>query len=196
MTPKAVLRAAVSMMLPLALLGTLGCASVQLDAGSATPATLEQLRGAGLAPMQVGPFALAAGKPAEMDRALSGGLRGSTLTPAKGSFAQLLKDTLVVELAAAGLYDVNSPVVVQGELTDSAVDAAIGTGTGRLAARFKVHRGGELVFDRELVVQSSWESSFMGAVAVPMAMNHYHGMYKTLVAKLVQEPGFRKALAR
>jgi hypothetical protein len=52
------------------------------------------------------------------------------------------------------------------------------------------------VFDRELTVQSSWESSFMGAVAVPAAMNQYQALYKMLVAKLVDDPEFRKAVAR
>lgn len=180
---------------PLVLLSTVGCASVQLDATSATPATLEKLRGSALAPMTAGTFSLAAGKPAEMDRTLSG-LRGNSLTPAKGSFSQLLKDTLVVELTAAGLYDPNSQTVVEGQLTDSQVDAAIGTGTGRLAAKFKVRRGSQLVFDKELSVESTWESSFMGAVAVPAAMNQYHGLYKALVAKLVDDADFRKAVAR
>lgn len=195
MKPTTVLRAATWAGLSLVLIGSVGCASVKLDATSPTPATLEKLRGSALIPMQAGKFALAAGKPAEMDRTLSG-LRGNSLTPAKGSFAQLLKDTLIVELTAAGLYDVNSQVVIGGELIDSQVDAAIGTGTGRLAARFKVRRVGQPVFDKELAVQSSWESSFLGAVAVPAAMNEYHGLYKMLVAKLVDDPEFRKAVTR
>jgi hypothetical protein len=112
-----------------------GCASVQADATSASPQLIEKLRGSQLQPMQGGKFALAPGKPADMDRTLSG-LRGSSLSPAKGSFAQLLEDTFVVELTAAGLYDTSSPLVVEADLTDSRVDAANGTGTGRLAARF------------------------------------------------------------
>lgn len=195
MKPTTVLRAATWASLSLVLIGTVGCASVKLDATSATPATIEKLRGSALIPMQAGKFALAGGKPAEMDRTLSG-LRGNSLTPAKGSFAQLLRDTLVVELTAAGLYDTNSQAVIEGELIDSQVDAAIGTGTGRLAARFRVRRSGQLVFDKELAAQSSWESSFIGSVAVPAAMNHYHGLYKMLVAKLVDDAEFRKAVAR
>jgi hypothetical protein len=172
-----------------------GCASVQLDTTGPTPATLEKLRASPLAPAQAGSFKLAAGKDAAMDTSLSG-LRGSSLTPAKGSFARLLKDTLVTELSAAGLYDAASPVVIEGELLDSRVDAAIGTGTARLAARFTVTRAGRGVFDKELAVDQSWESSFIGAVAVPMAINQYGALYKALVAKLIDDPDFRKALAR
>lgn len=178
-----------------AALALVGCANVKLDATGATPATVEKLRGANLAPAQAGGFRLAPGKDAAMDTRLDG-LRGNTLSPAKGSWSQLLKDTLVAELTAAGLYDTASPRVIEGELTDSKVDAAIGTGTGRLAARFKVISGGKPVFDKELAVDASWESSFMGAVAIPAAMNQYGALYKALVAKLVDDPDFRRALAK
>jgi hypothetical protein len=172
-----------------------GCANVQLDAKDPTPATVEKLRTLSLAPASAGSFVLAPGKSPSMDTTLPG-LRGNSLTPAKGSFAQLLKDTLIVELAAAGLYDAKSAVVIEGQLTDSRVDAAIGTGTGRLAARFVVRRSGQVVFDKELAAEASWESSFIGAVAIPMAMDRYNALYKALVAKLIDEPGFRSALAR
>ncbi|HTP94982.1 MAG TPA: hypothetical protein VMK05_03985, partial [Burkholderiales bacterium] len=80
--------------------------------------------------------------------------------------------------------------------TDSKVDAAIGTGTARLAARFTVRNGGRLVYDKEIAADASWESSFLGAVALPAAINQYGALYKTLVAKLIDDPDFRRALAR
>lgn len=187
----------VSRLLSLVLLGLLvtGCANVKLDATGATPTTVEKLRGAGLASAQAGAFRLAPGKPLAMDSTLSG-LRGNTLEPAKGSWSQLLKDTLVIELRAAGLYDEASSIVIEGQLVDSQVDAAIGTGTGRLAARFSVAKAGRMVFDKELAVDARWESSFIGAVAIPEAMNQYGALYKKLVAMLVDDVDFRRALAR
>lgn len=182
----------ISLLLALAISG---CASVKLDATGATPATVEKLRAANLAPAQVGSFKLAAGKDPALDTSL-GGLRGSTLAPGKGSWAQLLKDTLIAELAASGLIDSASRLVIEGELTDSRVDAAIGTGTGRLAARFRVSNGDRVVFDKEIAVDVSWQSSFVGAVAIPMAMNQYGALYKSLVAKLIDDADFRRALAR
>lgn len=172
-----------------------GCANVQLGATGATPATVERLRSAQLAPAQAGEFRLAPGKDAAMDTTLPG-LRGNTLSPAKGSWSQLLKDTLVVELTAAGLYDPASSLVIAGQLLDSRVDAAIGTGTGRLAARFTVAKQGRVVYDKELAADARWESSFMAAVAIPEAMNQYGALYKALVAKLVGDPDFRRAMAR
>lgn len=178
----------------LALLVT-GCASVKLDATGATPTTVEKLRGANLAPARAGVFKLAAGQDAAMDTQLPG-LRGLRLEPGKGSWSQYLKDTLVVELTAAGLHDVASPIVIEGQLIDSKVDAAITTGTGRVAARFTVASNARVVYDKTLAVDASWESSFMGAVAVPEAINQYGALYKKLVAKLVDDPDFRRALAK
>jgi hypothetical protein len=173
-----------------------GCASVKMAAPTATAGTVEKLRGANMAPASVGAFALAAGKNPEMDRTLNNGLRGSSVTPASGSFSQQLKETIATELRAAGLYDERSTTVIEGKLTDSKVDAAMGTGTGRLAAQFTVSRAGKRVFDKEIAVDAQWESSFVGAVALPAAINQYNAMYKTLAAKLFDDPEFRAAVAR
>jgi hypothetical protein len=181
-----------------ALLGAtlVGCASVKMPAPTASAATVEKLRAANLAAATAGTFSLAPGKPAEMDSKLANGLRGSSVAAASGSFSQQLKDEIVTALKAANLYDEKAPIVIEGRLTDSKVDAAIGTGTGRLAAQFSVTRGGKRVFDKELAVDAQWESSFVGAIALPAAINQYGALYKTLVAKLFDDADFRAALAR
>jgi hypothetical protein len=123
-------------------------------------------------------------------------MRGSTVTPNDGTFSNDLRNVLVANLKAAGLYDESSDAVITGQLTDSQVDAAMGTGTGRLAARFIVTRGGRKAFDKEVVADAKWESSFIGAVAIPMAMQQYGGLYQALAGKLFADPEFRAALAR
>ena len=172
-----------------------GCASVKMPAPAATAGSVESLRSAGLAPAAAGAFVLAPGKPADMDRTL-GGLRGSSVSAASGSFAQQLKEQLVADLSAAGLYDPSSNIIVEAALTDSRVDAAIGTGTGRLAARFKVQRAGKTVYDKELAAEAQWESSFVGAIALPAAVNQYMAFYPALTRKLFDDAEFRAALKK
>ena len=184
-------RAALAAMLA----GLVGCAAVKMPAANAGAGTVESLRGAALAPTSTSAFMLAPGRPAEMDRTL-GGLRGSSISPASGSFALQLKEQLVADLRAAGLYDEASKVVIEGQLTDSRVDAAIGTGTGRLAARFIVKRSGATVYDKEVAVEEKWESSFVGAVALPAAINHYTAFYPALTRKLADDPEFRNAIRK
>jgi hypothetical protein len=171
-----------------------GCASVKMPAPTPSAANAEKLRAAKLVPSQVGSFKLAAGKPAEMDTSLSG-LRGSSISPTNGSFAAQLRDEIAAELGAAGLLDPKSRFVIEGQLTDSMVDAAISTGKGRLAARIQVKRDGQTVFDKEIVAEATWESSFVGAIAIPAAINQYIALYKTLAGKLFDDADFRRALA-
>lgn len=181
----------------IALMGSLlfGCAAVKLPAPTASADNVQQLRSAAPAPLQTGKFALAAGKDAGMDK-IQGGLRGSTVEAQSGSFSQYLKDQLLAELKAAGVYDERSTTVIEAQLTDSKLDAAIGTGTGRLAARFTVTRDGKKVYDKELAVSESWDSSFVGAVALPEAINRYGSFYRKLIAELFKDPEFRKAVAK
>jgi hypothetical protein len=177
-------------------LALFGCATVKMPVpATASADNLSTLRGANLVPAKTGAFVLAAGKPAAMDTTLDG-LRGSSVEPANGSFARTLREELVVDLKAAGLYDEASNTVITGQLTDSQVDAAIGTGTGRLGAHFTVTRDGKSVYDKTVVVDAKWDSSFIGAVALPAAINQYTALYKTLAGKLFADPDFQKALAK
>lgn len=171
----------------------IGCASVTMPPPTATASTVEKLRTANLAPVSAGKFSLATGMDPNLDKTL-GGLRGSSVTAASGSFSQQLKDVIIVELKAAGLYDDKSPNQIEAQLTDSFVDAAIGTGTARLAAHFTLTRNGKRVFDKAMSVNSQWESSFVGAVALPAAINNYTALYKDLAAKLFDDSDFRAAL--
>lgn len=171
-----------------------GCMTVKMPEPTPSMANLEKLRGANLAPVKTGSFILAPGKNAALDRGVSG-LRGSSITPASGSFAEQLRSELMIELKAAGLYAESADVVIKGELTDSQVDAAIGTGTAKLSARFIIQRAEKPVYDKELTVNSSWESSFVGAIAIPEAINQYTALYKKLIGKLFDDSDFRSALA-
>ncbi len=188
------LKRSLALYLVVAAAGLAGCA-VKMPAATTNAETVEKVRGARIQPAAVGGFTLAPGKNPEMDKTL-GGLRGSSLSPASGSFSQQLKDELVAALKGAGLYDERSPRVITGQLTDSQVDAGMSVGTGRLAARFIVTRAGAQVYDKEVAVDAKWESSFVGATALPAAINQYGALYKSLVSKLMDDPAFRAAMAQ
>lgn len=177
------------------LLSTLmtGCAQLQIGAPAATVDNIQKAKASGLPPSNVGGFALAKDKPADMDKSFS--LRSNGLTSPTGSFSKHLQETLAAELKAAGLLDPASTTTIQGELTDNQLDASIGTGKGALAARFVVNRSGQTIYDKVLRSDATWESSFVGAVAIPAAVNEYSGLYRKLVAQLLDDPQFRTAVA-
>lgn len=171
-----------------------GCMTAKMSAPTPTMETATKLRAANLAPVAVGAFKIDPSK-SGIDSSIS--LRGGNSVQAEGgSFAQYLGETLKVELASAGLLEPASQTVITGTLTQSEANAAVGTANAKLAARFVVTRGATVAFDRELSADASWESSFVGATAIPLAAQKYEGLYRTLVGNLVNDADFRAAIAK
>lgn len=179
----------------LMLISMVGCASVKMSPPSASADTLHKLRAANLESSSVGEFGLAPGLKPELDKSL-GGLRGMSLRGANDSFSQQLKDTVIVELKAAGLYDEKSELQIEAQLLESQVNAAINKGSAKLAANFTVDKAGKRIFEKSFSVDSQWDSSFIGDIAVPEAINQYSSLYRQLVAKLFDDKDFQIALAR
>ncbi|MBT9506227.1 hypothetical protein [Rhodoferax sp.] len=157
-----------------------------------TMKNLEALRTSSMAPVNVGKFSIAPDKPVSMDQSVTA--RATTVvSPHNNSFALFLKDALIQELQASNKYDANSTIVVNGLLTKSALDASVGTGRGTLAASFSVTRDGKPVYNKELEEKAEWPSAFIGADAIPTAINEYTSLYKKLLGKLFGDSDFRQA---
>lgn len=123
-------------------------------------------------------------------------VRGSTLTGGSdGTFSAYLREALITELKTAGRYADTAGTRISGTLTDNRLDAAIKTGSADVAAHFVVTRGGAKVYDKTLSAHETWESSFMGAVAIPAAMRNYASAVQKLLGKLFSDPDFDKAVA-
>jgi hypothetical protein len=111
-----------------------------------------------------------------------------------GSFSGYLKSTLEADLKAGGKLDPGAPIVLQGVLTRSDLSSAIGTGTAVLGAHFTLLRDGKSVFEKDLSVNASWDSSFLGAVAIPDAINQYTALYEKLSVALLTDADFKAAV--
>lgn len=177
----------------LLLLQVTGCAQIQMGAPRASLENLQKIRSTGTAPLAAGDFAVDPAKGAQFDRGIP--LRGgnSVSSPVDGSFAKYLRARLVAELQGAGAYDPASVLVVKGVLTQSDVET-VGTGKAVLAARFSLEKAGTACYEKELRVETTWDTSFIAAIAVPAAANGYEGLYQKLVGKLFDDPDFRQAL--
>lgn len=188
-------RGLIALPVVVALLQLAGCANLQMGQPKVTVENAAAIRSAGLSPMAVGSFSADPAKGSELDHGVS--IRTNSLTsPVGGSFAQYLRETLSVELASAGLLDPGANTTVTGVLSNSEVNAPIGTGTASLGARFKVERAGAVRYDKQLGVDAQWESHFVGAVAIPQAAGQYEALYRKLVAKLLTDPAFRAAVTQ
>jgi hypothetical protein len=172
-----------------------GCAQLTMTPPKPTIENTVKLRGKALTPAAVGAFSPDPRILATSDKGAS--IRGNGLrSPVNGSFAQYLRETLKVELQSAGLYDPDAGTVISGTLAESEVDASVGAGKASLAARILVTRAGKVRYDRELRVNTAWDSPFVGVVAVPLAAGEYERLYRSLAGTLFDDASFGQALAK
>lgn len=172
-----------------------GCAQIPLATPAPKAAIVEKARAARLIPVNVGSFKADPKLGADNDRGIS--VRSNTISsPIEVSFAQYLRETLMVDLKASGIYDANSPTILSGLLTESSLDVGIDTGQSNLGARFVLTNGGRILYDKELKASANWPSSFVGVIAIPQGINQYTDLYHQLVGQLFDDPDYQKANAQ
>jgi hypothetical protein len=122
-------------------------------------------------------------------------IRGRSLESPYGDYAEYLKEALRTDLTTAGKYDQNAPHAVNAVLTRNRLDASgVNVGEAELAARFSVTNGARVVYDKEQTVKHEWESSFLGGIAIPRAVQNYATAVQKLLSRLFADPDFKGAL--
>jgi hypothetical protein len=123
-------------------------------------------------------------------------LRANTMTsPVGKNYGDYIAEALRQELELAKLYNPQSGVEISGTLLKNNIDAGgISTNAGQIEARFVVTANGQVRFDKVKRIEKKWDSSFAGAVAIPLAANNYPVMVQSLVTALVTDPDFVKAI--
>lgn len=145
------------------------------------------------APLKVGAFTA----DAKLDKkALS--VRGSTLKGGDdGKYSTYLRDALMAELKAAGRLDDKTNSEITGELLENKLNGSgMSTGNASVKARFVIKRDGAQVYDRTLSAQHEWDSSFIGAIAIPAAFDNYPVTIQKLFQQLFSDPEFERATSR
>ncbi|MBT2119675.1 hypothetical protein KK141_21325 [Dyella sp. LX-66] len=169
-----------------------GCASVPVPSYKPPIANTESLLQHQGSKLDVGQVTAAGGVP---NTRLS--VRGSSLegTGANHTFSAYLQDALTNELTTAGRFDHNAATRIDATLTHNELDGSgFSKGTADLGARFVVVRDGHSIYDKTLSVHHEWESSFMGAIAIPATIQNYPVAVQKLVGKLFQDGDFVKAV--
>ena len=170
-----------------------GCAQVKMSEPTPGIENIQKIKSATTTPIGVEQFTAATSLGKDGDKSIS--VRSNNVSsPYDSSFAKYLQETLTADIRAAGLLDPKSNVQIKGQLTESKVDPSMGTGTASVSARFQVQKTGVQVFDKELHAKSSWDSSFVGAIAIPAAINGYTALYQKLVGQLLDDSDFRNAI--
>ena len=187
-------------------LRTIAClavfASIVLMTGCAGPApnylpsidNVEALKKTGSESIKTGTIAVMPG----LKTGSSITLRADSMVPGAGStFGDYIAAALRQELELAKLYNPQSPTEVSGTLLENDINAGgISTNDGFIAVQFAVKRGGQILFDKIKRITHQWEGSFVGGVAIPQARNNYPVMVQKLIAQLIADPDFAKAVGK
>jgi hypothetical protein len=167
-----------------------GC-SLMAPRYTASLDNVQKLKDGGIAPTKVGTFRSDSGK----DNPPSISLRGSSLaSPYNASYADYLAEALKQELSMAGKLAPDAQIEVSGVLQKNDISVPIGTGYGDITARFIVTRAGAVRYDQVKSIHDEWESSFVGAVAIPRAQEQYPILVQKLLAAVYADPAFVQAL--
>jgi hypothetical protein len=177
--------------LALAALWLQGCA-LQSPPYSPSLANVDAMKRSAMRPVVLGSFTVTSG----MQGGSSIGLRGNPMSSSVGSdYAAYLKEALRQELVVAGKLDAKSDLEVGATLIKNDIAAAgFATNSGEIEARFVVRQAGALRYDAVKRAEASWESSFVGGIAIPKAQQQYPLLVQQLVARLLADPAFLAAL--
>ncbi|MGE1172421.1 YajG family lipoprotein [Pseudomonas sp. BW7P1] len=121
-------------------------------------------------------------------------VRANPIKSPTGSIPAHIQDAITEELRKAGLLDPNATRHLQVLVVKNQLNAGMGTGDGKIAARFTILDGKNVVYDATKEVSHQWSSSFFGFIAIPNATNAYNPMLKDLLKDLYSDPQFIQAL--
>lgn len=172
-----------------ALLG--GCA-INAPAYQPSLANVEQLKKAAPAAVNVGSFTVRPG----MEGASGISLRGNPMaSPVGGDYAAYLADALRKDLLLAGKLDPKSGIEISGQLLKNDIAAGgFSTNSGEIEARFVVRRDNQERYNAVHGATDTWDSSFVGAVAIPKAQQQYPVLVQKLLGLLFGDAQFQAAI--
>jgi hypothetical protein len=170
-----------------------GCAS-NAPTYSASLANVEaagKLRGS----VAVGKFGFAPGMESQLNTVQA---RASTFTsPVNNSYADYIAKALETELAEAGKLDAASARKLTGTLEKNDLSAGgFNTNDAEIAVHFRLENGGAVRYDKTLTAKHEWESSFMGGIAIPRAIQNYVVTVQKLLKELYDDADFVNATAK
>ena len=122
--------------------------------------------------------------------------RGNTFkSPYKESFSEYLHAALQLELARAGRLDPNAGIRVDAVLQKNNLDiSGFDIGSLEIVAQFSVHKNGMVTYKQVKSARKEWSSSFMGAIAIPLARDAYPSVMTQLLGALFADAQFINAI--
>lgn len=168
-----------------------GCASLTAPSYSADYGALDPLKRAGLAKAAVGKV-----QPDDANAKVNQiSLRGATLTATDGTFTSYLERALIADLRDVGIYDSSAPKRIDIVLLRNDIDVSgISTGVGEIEIDLTLTESGKTLLRKNYSAQTTFESSFAGAIALLKGQSEYPNLVRALLATVYRDPTFVQAM--
>jgi hypothetical protein len=123
-------------------------------------------------------------------------MRGNTVNSPYGeSYASYIENAIRTDLILAGRHSNDSDLRIAGVVIKNDVDASgINIGTGISEVEITFSNKSRVVLKKRFSQDHQWESSFVGAVAIPRAMNEYGVLIEKLIHRIFSDGDFIKAI--
>lgn len=165
------------------LLSVVGCAN-NVPMYQVAQRNVEQLKEAGVTATAVGKF------DSDKNQENANPIRLRThpfSSPYNNSYAAYIEEALKLELALAKKLSQNSEIIISGILLKNDLDTS---GRGIVEVKFFVKNKDVVKYERVITSTIEWDSSFIGAVAIPKAANQYPELVARLLNQLYVDPKF------
>lgn len=116
-------------------------------------------------------------------------LRGSSMvSPYGGTFSKYLEISLKEHLLQASLFNNKSDINIMTILLKNDFDiSGFSTGEADLSAKFIVYINNKIVYEKIHSIHHEWDSSFIGAIAIPNGLNNYPIAVQKLINKFLED---------
>jgi hypothetical protein len=169
-----------------------GCASTA-PRYDANYSAVQDLKSAGIAAVAVNDFA-ADPKSAKVIESLT--IRGGKYSSPAGTFARYVSNALRLELDSARAGNAQPAIIIDGVLLRNELNAAgFSTGFAILELALTVKSGGALVYEGKKSARHEWPSNFVGAIAIPRAIENYPIAVRKVLAEFYSDPAFVRAIS-
>jgi hypothetical protein len=122
-------------------------------------------------------------------------IRGSTIkSPYGKDLIHYIQTALQGELEKAGLLASDGTKKITGVILTNKIDCAISTAFGEMKGTFSVAQGDKTLYQGTVEIKEQWESSFVGAIAIPRCAEMYPKIVQKFLNKLYSDPAFIAAL--
>lgn len=167
----------------------LSACSMQTPPYQASLVNVQAIKNTDIKEVSVGSFAVA--------KSLNSiSIRGSSMSSSVDkSYGAYLAKALEEELKLAKVWSAVSSNVISGEILTNDIDSSsFSKGLSEISSKFTVTRDGNVLFEKTLSATHQFESSFMGAIAIPNAQASYVPLIQELLKKLFKDEDFISAL--